>query len=471
MANERARFASSLALSLSNRSHLLVLSSSSCFAFLLRLAPSPSLFTQAKAALVYKTLLSQGKAIAKVTVGAVKDSICPAPLSSFELSLFSSAAFARAAAAAGWRALNQSTFLSVDPLLPSDSSSSAPSPSFSGDCVVARVLDDGATAAAPDALLVRCRVSTSRLRRPSFLEGGDDGGGGGGGIGEGEIDLFKVSASVRGKVACVLPTLEEVLLVDAVPRVEGDDVLVSAWEEAVGAGGNGESSSCSSSFSSSPFWLRAIPRIEVEDDCGDGEELSFATSEKGKREGKLVPPAALLAAPARSSLPLAGASRAGGGGNGGVGVGGSNYLIGAFLSALASPAFSDLWGGQPLAFEGTARLIPRPPAPLFGRPSFGAGAAKGAAAARSSFATSFSWVSSSSRAQLLLQLLPLLLLLLLLHLWYFPWTSMTTRSPHFPSTSPRRRPTLRRSSPPPPPPTTTTTATTQGGPPPRWGPG
>ena len=279
MANERARFASSLALSLSNRSHLLVLSSSSCFAFLLRLAPSPSLFTQAKAALVYKTLLSQGKAIAKVTVGAVKDSICPAPLSSFELSLFSSAAFARAAAAAGWRALNQSTFLSVDPLLPSDSSSSAPSPSFSGDCVVARVLDDGATAAAPDALLVRCRVSTSRLRRPSFLEGGDDGGGGGGGIGEGEIDLFKVSASVRGKVACVLPTLEEVLLVDAVPRVEGDDVLVSAWEEAVGAGGNGESSSCSSSFSSSPFWLRAIPRIEVEDDCGDGEELSFATSD------------------------------------------------------------------------------------------------------------------------------------------------------------------------------------------------
>jgi hypothetical protein len=356
---------------------------------------------QAKAARVYKTLLSQGKALAEVTVGAVKDSICTAPLSSFELSLFSSAAFAQAAAAAGWHALNRSTFLSLDPIASCSSSSSSSSASSPGDCVIARVLDDGASAAAPDAMLMRCSVSVSRFRRASFAGGGYDGGSGGDN-GDNEIDLSRISASVRGQVAYVMPTLEEVLLVDAVPRMEGDGVLVSAWAEAIGSGGrnkngNGGHSTpaCFSSFASSRFWLRAIPRIEVEDDCGDEEELSFATSHKGKREGKLVPPAALLAAPALSSLPLAAAGRAGGGGGGGGG--GGTSLLGAFLSALISPAFSELWGGQPLAVEGTARLAPRPSAPLLGRPSFGAAsAAQGAAAAGSTFAASFSWASSST---------------------------------------------------------------------------
>lgn len=189
-------------------------------------------------------------------------------------------------------------------------------------------------AAAPDALLVRCRVSASRLRRASF--DGDDNDGEGDNSGEnGEIDVSRISASVRGKVACVLPMLEEVLLVDAAPRMEGDDVLVSAWAEAVG-GNSTSSSPCSSSFSSSRFWLRAIPRIMIDDVCGDGEELIFATSEKGKRAGRLVPPAALLVSPALGSLPRGCQS----------GGGGDNFLLGAFLSALTSPSLSDLWGGS-----------------------------------------------------------------------------------------------------------------------------
>ena len=320
--------------------------------------PSSTSPIQSKAALVYKTLLSHGKTIASVSVGAVKDAISTAPLSSFELSLLSSAAFAQAAAVAGWFHLNQSTFLSVDPF---DASSSTQT-----DCVVARVLDDGSTAAASDVMLVSCRVAASRLRRVAFDTGAGD-------ENEGNLDLAELSASVRGKIACVLPTLEEVLLVDAVPRMEGDQVLVEAWAEAVG---ENFSTSSISSFSSSRFWLRAIPRIEVEDDCGDGEELLFATSEKGKREGKLVPPGALLASPAFL-------------GNGGN----NNFLLGAFLSALTSSTFSELWGGKPLAVEGTARLVPRPPAAPFGRPP-----GMDAAAAAGGFVASFSWAGAGAAA-------------------------------------------------------------------------